>query len=313
MAKFLDYLKFEKHFSDYTVRSYSTDLTQFAWFIACPDKVLGSSDVADSLLDDKLMACDDLNVREFLAHLFDLKYTKSSTARKLSALRTFYRYLIRTEMLEMSPLVAIRTPKQDKRLPKCLDIGQIEKLVGTPPADDVLGARDRAIFEVIYSSGLRVSELTAMELRDIDMQEGIIRVRGKGRKDRLVPVGSKAITATQHYLQQRLALGKTLSPHAGRLFVNKFGGPLSTRSVRRKLDKYLLMAGLDRGVSPHTLRHSFATHLLDAGADLRSVQELLGHQSLSTTQIYTHLTTARLKQAYDHAHPRANSDTVPGF
>ena len=181
-----------------------------------------------------------------------------------------------------------------------------------PGDDDMLAARDRAMMEVLYSSGLRVSELVAMEMQDMDPHEGIVRIRGKGRKDRLTPIGARALKALEIYFQRRLAEGKAQGPHAHRVFVNKHGGPLSTRSVRRKMDKYLLVAGIDPGVSPHTLRHSFATHMLDAGADLRSVQELLGHQSLSTTQIYTHLTTARMKQVYDAAHPRARVPTVMG-
>ena len=161
-------------------------------------------------------------------------------------------------------------------------------------------------------SGIRVSELVELQQADLDLQEGVLRVRGKGRKDRLTPIGSQAIKAVQHYFDMRaLDTRCTTGPHAQLVFLNKHGDPLSTRSVRRKLDKYLQQAGLDPGISPHTLRHSFATHLLNNGADLRSVQELLGHQSLSTTQVYTHLTTARVKQVYDHAHPRAQADTIP--
>lgn len=311
MQQFLDFLKLEKHFSDYTVRSYAVDLVQFAHFLVFPADEQATPVAGDAQADEKLLKCDPLAVREFLAWMFSKQYTKSSTARKLATLRSFYRFLIRRGLVVGNPLETIRTPKQDKRLPKCLDMQQIEKLLNTPGDGDMLAARDKAMLEVLYSSGLRVSELTSLQMQDVDMQEGIIRVRGKGRKDRLTPIGSQAIKAIDVYLQQRLAAGKMAGPHAHRLFINKHGGPLSMRSVRRKLDKYLLQAGLDPGVSPHTLRHSFATHLLNAGADLRSVQELLGHQSLSTTQIYTHLTTARLKQVYDHAHPRANVSTVP--
>ena len=168
------------------------------------------------------------------------------------------------------------------------------------------------MLEVLYSSGIRVSELVELEMTDIDLQEGVLRVRGKGRKDRLTPIGSQAIKAVQRYLELRAADPRSQQPqHAGRVFLNKHGQSLSTRSVRRKLDKYLVAAGLDPGISPHTLRHSFATHLLNNGADLRSVQELLGHQSLSTTQIYTHLTTSRMKEVYDQAHPRADAPTIP--
>jgi len=168
------------------------------------------------------------------------------------------------------------------------------------------------MLEVLYSSGIRVSELVELETADMDLQEGVLRVKGKGRKDRFTPIGSQAIKALQRYFEMRnLDLRCQQSRDMARVFLNKHGESLSTRSVRRKLDKYLVTAGLDPGISPHTLRHSFATHLLNNGADLRSVQELLGHQSLSTTQIYTHLSTSRVKQAYDAAHPRADSDTIP--
>jgi integrase/recombinase XerC len=166
------------------------------------------------------------------------------------------------------------------------------------------------MLEVLYSSGIRVSELVELEMQDLDLIEGVLRVRGKGRKDRLTPIGSQAIKALQRYFEMRSMEPRCGGQYAARVFLNKHGEPLSTRSVRRKLDKYLVQAGLDPGISPHTLRHSFATHLLNNGADLRSVQELLGHQSLSTTQVYTHLTTARMKEAYNAAHPRAQADTI---
>lgn len=313
VSQFVDYLRLEKHFSEHTVRSYATDVLQFARFLAGGAALAGSDqDGVPADAAPRLLACDAVSLREFLAFMFQQRYTKSTTARKLASLRSFYRWLVRRGDLEASPMSAIRTPRQEKRLPKCLDAGQIDRLLAAPGDGDMLAARDRAMMEVLYSSGLRVSELVAMEMQDMDLQEGIIRVRGKGRKDRLTPIGSRAVKALDTYFQQRLAEGKAQGPHAGRVFVNKHGGPLSARSVRRKMDKYLLMAGIGPGVSPHTLRHSFATHLLDAGADLRSVQELLGHQSLSTTQIYTHLTTARMKQVYDAAHPRAKVSTVMG-
>ena len=181
------------------------------------------------------------------------------------------------------------------------------------PGDaDILSARDKAMLEVLYSSGIRVSELVELDMADIDLQEGVLRVKGKGRKDRLTPIGSQAIAAVQRYFEMRMMEPKLQSKTTGRVFLNKHGESLSTRSVRRKLDKYLVTAGLDPGISPHTLRHSFATHLLNNGADLRSVQELLGHQSLSTTQVYTHLTTTKMKQVYDQAHPRADVSTTGG-
>ena len=313
---FLDYLKLEKHFSDYTVKSYGADLIQFGQFVAGEIGHAGANKAPEKVtleqLDERQLKTEALTIREFLAYLYAQNYTKSTTARKLATLRSFFKYLIRRGVCSASPLTTIRTPKQEKRLPKCLDLEQVQKLLDAPDDGELLGARDKAMLEVLYSSGIRVSELVELEVQDIDLQEGILRVRGKGRKDRLTPIGSQAIKAVQRYFELRSADPK-LSPNQGgqRVFLNKHGESLSTRSVRRKLDKYLIEAGLDPGISPHTLRHSFATHLLNNGADLRSVQELLGHQSLSTTQIYTHLTTTRIKQVYDAAHPRAG-DTNGG-
>jgi integrase/recombinase XerC len=252
-----------------------------------------------------------LAIREFLAYLYGQNYTKSTTARKLATLRSFYKFLIRRGLVSVNPLSTIRTPKQEKRLPKCLDLEQVQKLLDAPGDADILAARDKSMLEVLYSSGIRVSELVELSMADIDLQEGVLRVKGKGRKDRLTPIGSQAIKALQRYFEMRAVDGKSQASGSERVFLNKHGESLSTRSVRRKLDKYLVSAGLDPGISPHTLRHSFATHLLNNGADLRSVQELLGHQSLSTTQIYTHLTTQRMKEAYDNAHPRADASTIP--
>jgi integrase/recombinase XerC len=203
------------------------------------------------------------------------------------------------------PLATIRTPKQEKRLPKFLELEQITKLLSTPDDNTLLGARDRAMLEVLFSTGVRVSELVDLNFGDVEYEGRTIRVRGKGKKQRTTPIGPTALAAVQKYLQLRRSDARSANFDQQALFVNKHGQRLSTRSVRRKLDKYLLQAGLDPSISPHTLRHSFATHMLANGADLRSVQELLGHQSISTTQIYTHLTTPRLKQAYDDAHPRA--------
>lgn len=317
IRQFVDFLQLEKHFSAHTVHGYAADLYQFARFLCgdtdSPDKSDGGAPqvtCSESQLDEKLMSCDVLAVREYLSFLFAQRYSKSTTARKLATLRSFYRHQVRSGRLAVNPMSTIRTPKQDKRLPKCMDSMQINTLLSTPADTTMLGARDRAILEVLYSSGLRISELVSLRLADMDLKEGIIRVSGKGRKDRLVPLGSKAIEALNEYFQQRLAGGKMQGPHANQVFVNKHGTPLSDRSVRRNLGKYLLQAGLDTKASPHTLRHTFATHMLDAGADLRSVQELLGHQNLSTTQIYTHLTTTRMKQVYDASHPRARVSTV---
>lgn len=312
VQQFLDYLHLEKHFSDYTVKSYGADLIQFGQFLMGQIGHGSSSNATvGGTLDEKHQRVEPLAIREFLAYLYAQNYTKSTTARKLATLRSFYKFLIRRGVVSLNPLSTIRTPKQEKRLPKCLDLEQVQKLLEAPGDADILASRDRAMLEVLYSSGIRVSELVELDMADLDLQEGVLRVKGKGRKDRLTPIGSQAIKALQRYFEWRSQDGKSQGQHAARVFLNKHGQPLSTRSVRRKLDKYLVEAGLDPGISPHTLRHSFATHLLNNGADLRSVQELLGHQSLSTTQIYTHLTTNRMKEVYDHAHPRADAPTIP--
>jgi integrase/recombinase XerC len=317
VQQFLNYLKLEKHFSDYTVKSYGADLIQFGQYLAgeIGRPVAADSPPAEKVsmeeVDKRQLAVEPLTVREFLAYLYGQNYTKSTTARKLATLRSFYKFLIRRGMLSVHPLSTIRTPKQEKRLPKCLDLEQVQKLLDAPGDADLLSARDKAMLEVLYSSGIRVSELVELEMADLDLQEGVLRVKGKGRKDRLTPIGSQAIKAVQRYFEMRSTDPKLSSLTSGRVFLNKHGQSLSTRSVRRKLDKYLVEAGLDPGISPHTLRHSFATHLLNNGADLRSVQELLGHQSLSTTQIYTHLSTNRMKEVYDAAHPRADVATIP--
>jgi integrase/recombinase XerC len=315
VQQFLDYLKLEKHFSDYTVKSYGADLIQFGQYVCGqigPHGATTDATPTPAAIDEKFLKCEALTIREFLTYLYGQNYTKSTTARKLATLRSFYKFLIKRQLLSASPLTSIRTPKQEKRLPKCLDLEQVQKLLEAPGDADLLSARDKAMLEILYSSGIRVSELVELEMGDLDLQEGVLRVRGKGRKDRLTPIGSQAIKAVQRYFELRSIDLRSQNSSAGsRVFLNKHGESLSTRSVRRKLDKYLVQAGLDPGISPHTLRHSFATHLLNNGADLRSVQELLGHQSLSTTQIYTHLTTSRMKEVYDSAHPRADQSTIP--
>ena len=202
-------------------------------------------------------------------------------------------------------MATIRTPKQEKRLPKFLELSEVQKLLATPDDGSLLGSRDRAMLETLYSTGVRVSELVALNIGDVDAAAGQLRVRGKGRKERITPISQTALASIHKYLEQRNADPRNSAFDPEPLFVNKHGKRLSTRSVRRKLDKYLAMCGLDPSISPHTLRHTFATHMLNNGADLRSVQELLGHQSISTTQVYTHVTTAQLKKDYDQTHPRA--------
>ncbi|GAH41837.1 unnamed protein product, partial [marine sediment metagenome] len=218
---------------------------------------------------------------------------------------TFYKFLVKRNQVSSNPVTVVRTPKQEKKLPRFLEYEEVKRLLETPPMDNWLGARDRAILETLYSTGIRVSELVALNMDDIDFLGEVVHIRGKGKKERIAPIGSSALQVIQHYMEFRNKRAQSNSNFDSRvLFVNKHGRRLSTRSVRRKMDKYLKMAGLDPAISPHTLRHSFATHMLNNGADLRSVQELLGHQSLSTTQVYTHLTTRKLKEVYENAHPR---------
>lgn len=300
VLKFMDYLAHERHFSDHTVKSYGADLRQYARFCDV-------GDLSPAEMDAKMLGADIVFVRSFLAELSTHNggkgYTASSMARKTATLRSFYKWLVRADLLAASPMTLVRTPKQGRRLPKAITCDQINRLLKAPDAATLLGARDRALLETIYSSGLRVSEVVGLDLSDFDTDQRVLLIRGKGRRERIVPVSGHAQRAIAHYLLlMRAGAG---APPSAPLFVNKNGTRLSARSVRRKLDGYLMEAGLDPKISPHTLRHSFATHLLDNGADLRSVQELLGHQSLSTTQIYTHLTTTRMQEAYRLAHPRA--------
>jgi len=322
---FLGYLNYEKRFSAHTAKCYGADLFQFGEFLVhrCEDEVqhpeLDSVPIpsehggpATALatktavsLDQALLVADINAVRAYMAFLNEKQYSKSTIARKLATLRSFYKFLVKRNRIDSNPVTAVRTPKQDKKLPRFLEYEQVKKLLETPPANNWLGARDRAILETLYSTGIRVSELVALNMDDIDFLGEVLHIRGKGKKERITPIGSSALQVIQHYMEFRNKRAQNNNNFDTRvLFVNKHGRRLSTRSVRRKMDKYLKMAGLDPSISPHTLRHSFATHMLNNGADLRSVQELLGHQSLSTTQVYTHLTTKKLKDVYENAHPR---------
>jgi integrase/recombinase XerC len=317
IEEYLRHLDAERNFSGHTIRSYGIDLRQFCQFLATPAVPtaegmkladLPAVDLeAERSLTGRLLAVTSDDIRGYLAVLHNSLKAKSTIARKLAALRSFYKHLVRRGRLETSPVSVVRSPRQDRRLPKCLDLEQIESLLGAPPADTLGGSRDRAIFETIYSAGLRISEAVGLNLSDMDELSETARIRGKGRKERLAPLGEAAMTALQRYLLLRRGVVQQAKAADSPLFVNLHGKRLSGRSIRRNFDKYLKLAGLGVHVSPHTLRHSFATHMLNNGADLRSVQELLGHKSLSTTQIYTHLTTTRLKEVYDKSHPMAGS------
>jgi len=324
VKEFLNYLKFEKRFSEHTAKCYGADLSQFGDFLSGATQTAESSQLAhqqggaatalatetDLKVDQLLLSAEIDTFRAYLAFLNEKHYSKATTARKLATLRSFYKFLVKRNHLASNPVTGIRTPKQDKKLPRFLEYDQVKKLLETPPMDNWLGARDRAILETLYSTGMRVSEVVALNMDDIDFLGEVVHIRGKGKKERIAPISSSALQIIQHYIEFRNKRAQSNSNFDSKvLFVNKHGRRLSTRSVRRKMDKYLKMAGLDPSISPHTLRHSFATHMLNNGADLRSVQELLGHQSLSTTQIYTHLTTKKLKEVYDNAHPRTKSHT----
>ena len=297
LQDFLRYLRVEKNYSGHTLRSYQSDLRQFIGFLSHRSERQSS---VDQIVPRQV---GHLDVRGYLASLYR-RNAKSSVARKLSALRSFFAYLVRQGEIQQNPADMVSAPKMGKAIPDFLQVDETFQLMHGPDGDNLLGSRDRAILEVLYSCGLRVSELTGLNLDSVDLELGIIRVMGKGSRERVVPVGSKAIKALSGYIQRR---GELLDRQMEQvaLFLNNRGGRLSSRSVARLLKKHLQRCNIGRPLSPHGLRHSFATHLLDAGADLRAVQEMLGHVSLSTTQRYTHLSVDKLMAEYDKAHPRS--------
>jgi tyrosine recombinase XerC len=293
---FLDYLRVSRRLSPHTLKGYSEDLLQFHDFLT------GESTSCVDWAD-----VDHRQVRAFLARLQEEGYARRSTARKLSAVRSFYRFLCRQGVVERNPTVGVTGPKLERRLPSHLLAPEIEAFLLAPDRNDPKGARDAAILECLYSSGMRVSELVALNLDDMPEYGDAVRVLGKGQKERLVFLGRAAREAVAEYLtlgrHRLLAAGR--APDAEALFLNKNGTRLTDRSVRTIVHRYIQETALATQATPHTLRHSFATHLLENGADLRSVQELLGHASLATTQIYTHVTGEQLRKVYDAAHPRS--------
>ncbi len=285
IEKFMRYLEIEKNYSQHTILNYKLDLEGFS-------KFLGATEI------EKV---DYLTLRKYLAILKEKNLGARSVNRHLSSLRSFFRFLTREGLLKTNPILSVSSPKQEKHLPQFLTEEEAGKLIESAFPKDALderGRRDRAILETFYSTGIRISELVGLNLQDTDFIGGIVKVMGKGKKERIVPIGERAIAAIRDYLAKR-------KHRVEAIFLNKSGRRITTRGVRNIVSKYIRFAGIRQGISPHTLRHSFATHLLNRGADLRSVQELLGHVNLSTTQIYTHLTTERLKAVYDKAHPRA--------
>ena len=295
VAQFLKHLQMERGASPHTLKGYREDLIAAAEYFA---------DETGASPDPGTITAVDL--RGFLAALHDAGYAKTSIARKLASLRSFYKFGQREGWAATNPARALRNPRKGRSLPHFLTTDQIGALLAAPPAATPMGMRDRAMLETMYSAGLRVSELVGLSDGDVDLPQGVLHVRGKGRRERLSPLGSYASRAIEAWRKVRRVAPKESQGREAPLFTNRFGMRLTTRSVGRMLEKYLRETGLDQRTSPHTLRHSFATHLLDRGADIRSVQELLGHKSLVTTQIYTHVSTANLRAAYEKAHPRAN-------
>jgi integrase/recombinase XerC len=293
IGEFLNHLTYERNVSPNTVAAYRDDLESFVRFL-CNDYFTMARDQLD------LRRVDHLSVRSYLAHLARRSLRRSSIARHLSALRSFFKYLMREGAAEANPARGIATPKGEKRLPSVLQTSDVAVLLEQPDLATPLGVRDRAWLELLYASGLRIGELVGIDFDDVELRARLVKVRGKGSKERIVPFGSKAEEAVRAWVSAREA---PTEEHA--LFTNYRGERITARSVRRLFERYVRSASLRAGVSPHTLRHSFATHLLNAGADLRGIQELLGHASLSTTQKYTHLNDWQLIEVYRKAHPKA--------
>jgi integrase/recombinase XerC len=292
LDRFLEHLDTERNLSDHTLRAYSTDIVEF-------------SRLSDGGAELRPGDVDHLMLRAYLAKLREASRSRSTIARKLASLRSFFRFLVREEVVEDNPAADLRTPRRERRLPAVMDETQVRALIEQPDTSTFLGLRDRAILEILYSTGMRASELVGANLDDVDLIGEVIRVRGKRKKERLAHLGRYAVVALEDYLEQRRLEPRAPFFDKRALLLNRFGKRLSDRSLRRVLNKYFKQAGLRLHVTPHTLRHTFATHLVDHGADLRSVQELLGHENLGTTQIYTHVSAERLKKVYEKAHPRA--------
>ncbi|MBI1919463.1 MAG: tyrosine recombinase XerC [Geobacter sp.] len=288
IAQFLHYLSTERNVSPHTIDAYRNDLEQFSAFVR-RERGEGADPAG----------VDHLLIRRWMA-LLHKEHKKSSIGRKLAAVRAFFRYLLREGLLEKNPAALVSTPKKEKKVPFHLNVDEVTALVEAPRGTDMAALRDRAIFETLYSCGLRVTELVSLDVGNLDLEQGLVRVLGKGGKERIVPVGSKARKAVGDYL-----VARNHPPIDAPLVLNLRGGRLTRRSVARIIDNYILRLAAMKKVSPHTLRHTFATHLLEAGADLRAIQELLGHASLSTTQKYTHVSIDRLMEVYDKAHPKA--------
>lgn len=297
LDQFIQHLKYERNLSPHTLRNYSSDLDQFRQFLFSIEK-------RDDFPVEQI---DRLTIREWMASLHG-DHKKTSVARKLASLRTFFQFLIREGKLEANPAKLVATPKIERKLPNHLSMEDAVRFIETPDINTDLGRRDRAILEFLYATGIRVGELVGIDISDVDLRERMVRVTGKRKKQRIVPFGEPAAQAVVKYLESSRGVFLAQCPVAERtnaLFLHRRGGRLTTRSVGRMIDKYIKHCSDIHAISPHSLRHTFATHLLDSGADLRDIQELLGHARLSTTQIYTQVSMEKMIEVYDKAHPKA--------
>ena len=302
LTQFLEHLRYERNVSEHTLRNYASDLKQFLDHLAPAHPQTRKRTPVD------VAQIDHITIREWLSTLHSAQKKKSSVARKLAALRTFFQFAVREGLLELNPAKLVSTPRLEKKLPQHLSIEEAIKFIETPNVETDLGKRDRAMLELMYATGVRVSELTKMGLADIDFRNRLIRVTGKRRKERIVPFGEEAQDTLQKYLEVRdrfLNSAPISEREPDALFLSYQGTRITTRSVGRMVEKYIRICAGMHNISPHALRHSFATHLLDSGADLRDIQELLGHARLSSTQIYTHVSMEKLIEVYDKAHPKA--------
>ncbi|MBX3290326.1 MAG: tyrosine recombinase XerC [Acidobacteria bacterium] len=299
LEQFLEHLTHERSMSQHTLRNYASDLEQFREFLFSIEK----------RADIPVNEIDRLTIREWMAALDAAGKKKTSRARKLASLRTFFQFLIREGRLETNPAKLVNTPRVERKLPTHLSMEDAVRLIETPDINTDLGRRDRAIMEFLYATGIRVGELVGINMQDVDFRERMVRVTGKRRKQRIVPFHEHALQALMHYLTEARPAFLNQCPPAERddkaVFLHRRGGRLTTRSVGRMIDKYIAQCADIHNISPHSLRHSFATHLLDSGADLRDIQELLGHARLSTTQIYTQVSMEKMIAVYDKAHPKA--------
>jgi len=298
LDQFLQHLKYERNVSAHTLRNYASDLDQFKEYLF---KIEKRSDIS-------VKEIDRLTIREWMAGLHN-DHKKTSIARKLASLRTFFQFLVREGVVETNPAKLVATPRIERKLPNHLSMEDAVRFIETPDTNTDLGRRDRAIVEFLYATGIRVGELVNINMQDIDFREKLVRVTGKRKKQRIVPFGEPALQALMHYLEETRPVFLNNCPAATRdnnaVFLNYQGTRITTRSVGRMIDKYIKQCADIHNISPHSLRHSFATHLLDSGADLRDIQELLGHARLSTTQIYTQVSMEKMIEVYDRAHPKA--------